>query len=330
MKAAFVLEPGPASTIQVADLPKPTPTGREILVRIGTIAINPIETYVRAGVVKMPIPSPYILGTDFAGTVEAVGPEARRFKVGDRVWGSNQALLGRQGVAAEYAAIDEEFAYPTPAGVSDDDAAGIALVGITAHLGLFRDAGLKGGERVFVSGGTGGVGSCVVQMAKAVGASVMTSAGSDAKVAEALNLGADAVVNYKTASVDEGVKGFAPQGVDVWWETTREPNLELIVPLLAKRGRVILMAGRDAKPVLPLGAFYTKDCKILGFAMFNASADEQRAAATQMAGWLAEGKLRPKIGRIFPLDQAAAAHALQEENTLRQAGTLAGKILLHP
>jgi NADPH2:quinone reductase len=330
MKAAFVLEPGPASTIQVADLPKPTPTGREILVRIGTIAINPIETYVRAGVVKMPIPSPYILGTDFAGTVEAVGPEARRFKVGDRVWGSNQALLGRQGVAAEYAAIDEEFAYPTPAGVSDDDAAGIALVGITAHLGLFRDAGLKGGERVFVSGGTGGVGSCVVQMAKAVGASVMTSAGSDAKVAEALNLGADAVVNYKTASVDEGVKGFAPQGVDVWWETTREPNLELIVPLLAKRGRVILMAGRDAKPVLPLGAFYTKDCKILGFAMFNASADEQRAAATQMAGWLAEGKLRPKIGRIFPLEQAAAAHALQEENTLRQAGTLAGKILLHP
>jgi NADPH2:quinone reductase len=330
MKAAFVLEPGPVSTIQVGDLPKPTPKGREILVRIGTVAINPIETYVRAGAVKMPIPSPYILGTDFAGTIEATGPEVRRFKVGDRVWGSNQALLGRQGVAAEYAAIDEEFAYPTPTGVSDDDAAGIALVGITAHLGLFRDAQLKGGEKVFVSGGTGGVGSCVVQMAKAVGASVMTSVGSEEKVTQALKIGADAVVNYKTASVEEGVKGFAPQGVDVWWETTREPNLELIVPLLAKRGRVVLMAGRDAKPVLPLGAFYTKDCKILGFAMFNASPDEQRSSATQMAGWLAEGKLKPKIGQVFPLEQAAAAHALQEENTLRQAGTLSGKILLHP
>jgi NADPH2:quinone reductase len=330
MKAAYVNEPGPASSIVVGELPTPVPSGREILVRLGTVAINPIETYVRAGMVAMPLPKPYILGTDFAGRVEAVGPEAKRFRVGDRVWGSNQGLLGRQGAAAEFAAIDEEFAYPTPAGVSDDDAAGIALVGITAHLGLFRDAQLQPGELVFVSGGTGGVGSCVVQMAKAVGAKVLTSAGSPEKEKQALALGADAVVNYKTGRLEEAIRAFAPGGIDVWWETTRDPKLDVIVPLLAKRGRVVLMAGRDAKPILPLGAFYTKDCKILGFAMFNASTEEQRSAATQISKWLQEKKLRPNIGKIFPLAEAAAAHALQEENTLHQAGTLAGKILLHP
>jgi NADPH2:quinone reductase len=330
MKAAYVTEPGPASNIIIGDLPKPSPQGREILVRIATVAINPIETYVRAGIVKMAIPLPYIVGTDFAGTVEAVGPAAKRFRIGDRVWGSNQGLLGRQGVASEWAAIDEEFAYPTPAGVSDDQAAASALVGITAHLGLFRDAKLRAGEKVFVSGGTGGVGSSVLQMAKAVGAQVMTSVGSPEKEKEAYELGANQVVQYKSTSVDEAVRRFAAEGIDVWWETTREPNLELIVPLLAKRGRAILMAGRDAKPTLPLGAFYTKDCKIIGFAMFNATADEQRTCAEEIGRWLAEGKLRPKISQSFPLDEAAAAHALQEANTLQRAGTLSGKILLHP
>ncbi|MBY0587965.1 NADPH:quinone reductase [bacterium] len=329
MKAAYVIEPGPASSIVIGQVDRPVPHGREILVKIHSVAINPIETYVRSGVVKMPIPTPYIIGTDFAGTVELVGPEAKRFRAGDRVWGSNQGLLGRQGVASEWAAIDEEFAYPTPAEVDDDHAAAAALVGITAHLGLFRDANLQPGEKVYVSGGTGGVGSSVLQMAKAVGAKVLTSVGSPEKEKEAFELGADQVVQYKTANIEEAVKSFAEGGIDVWWETTREPNLEMIIPLLAKRGRVILMAGRDAKPLLPLGPFYTKDCKILGFAMFNSSLEEQRTSASDIGRWLAEGKLRPKISRSFPLEEAAHAHELQEANTLRKEGTLSGKIILH-
>ena len=108
----------------------------------------------------------------------AVGPAASRFKVGDRVWGSNQGLLGRQGTFAEYAAVAEDWLYPTSKGVDDKTAAAAALVGITAHLGLFRDAQLKSGEIVFVNGGTGGVGAMVVQMAKAAGAKVITTVGS--------------------------------------------------------------------------------------------------------------------------------------------------------
>src|SRR5438132_959158 len=125
-------------------------------------------------------------------------PQAKRFKVGDRVWGSNQGLLGRQGTFAEYAAVDEHWLYPTAPSVTDEQAAACALVGITAHLGLFREAKLEVGEHVFVNGGSGGVGSMVVQMAKIAGARVLATAGSPEKVAGLKQLGADVAVNYKT------------------------------------------------------------------------------------------------------------------------------------
>src|SRR4029077_6406622 len=110
-----------------------------------------------------------------AGTIDAVGPGVKRFKVGDRVWGSNQGLLGRQGTCAEYVCASEEFFYATPAGVADELAAAGALVGITAHIGLFRCAHLQAGETVFGNGGPGGVGSMVVQMAKARGGRAITT-----------------------------------------------------------------------------------------------------------------------------------------------------------
>src|SRR5204862_2202083 len=149
------------------DLPQPTLKGADVLVKVGAVAVNPIDTYIRNGANYWPLPKPFIVGCDLAGTVEAVGPDAKRFKPGERVWGSNQGLLGRQGTFAEYAAVDEDWLYPTPQGVSDEQAAAAALVGITAHLGLFRDAKLREGETLFVNGGSGGVGSTVVQMAKA-------------------------------------------------------------------------------------------------------------------------------------------------------------------
>src|SRR6516165_10547965 len=169
MKAAFYDTTGGPEVIQYGEHPRPTPQQGEVLVRVGAAALNPIDTYIRAGAVQMPLPKPFIPGCDLAGTVEAVGPGVRRFRPGDRVWGSNQGLLGRQGTFAEYASVAEEWLYPTPAGVSDPEAAAAALTGITAHLGLFRCARLQGGETIFVNGGTGGVGAMVVQEAKAVG-----------------------------------------------------------------------------------------------------------------------------------------------------------------
>jgi NADPH2:quinone reductase len=330
MKAAYITQTGPPENITVGDLPTPSPTGNQVLVRVHAAALNPVDTYIRAGSIPMPTPFPFIVGCDLAGVVEKVGPEARRFKVGQRVWGSNQGLLGRQGTFAECAAVDEEFLYLTPDGVSDETAAACALVGITAHLGLVRDAKLHGGETLFVNGGTGGVGSMVVQMAKAVGARVITTAGTDEKVAECRTLGADAAINYKQEDVPARVKELAPEGINVWWETLREPNFETTVPLLSSRGRMILMAGRDARPQFPVGPFYVKGCHLYGFAMFNATPDEQRAAAKDINRWLVEGKLKPRIDRVMPLAEAAAAHRLQEENTVGKAGTLAGKIVIKP
>ena len=330
MKAAYIERTGPPEVIQYGDLPPPEMGGSQVLVKVQAVAVNPIDTYLRAGAVAMNLPFPFIIGADLAGVVERCGPQASRFKPGTRVWGSNQGLLGRQGTFAEYAAVDESWLYPIPDNVNEEQAAAVALVGITAHLGLVQRARLKAGETLFVNGGSGGVGSTVVQMAKAIGARVITTAGSYEKVSLCQSLGADLAINYKTDDVDARIKEFAPDGVNVWWETLREPDFERTVPLLARRGRMIVMAAREARPVFPVGPFYVKDCSLYGFAMFNASADEQRAAGEDMNRWLAEGKLKPRIDRVLPLAEAAAAHRLQEENTIGKQGTLAGKIVLRP
>ncbi len=328
MKAAYIEKVGPPENIRFGDLPKPKPSGSQVLVRVKAVAVNPIDTYIRSGMYAAELPKPFIVGCDLAGVVEAVGPDVVRLKVGDRVWGSNQGLLGRQGTFAEFAAVDECWLYPLPEDVSEQHAAAIALVGITAHLGLFRDAQLKVGENVFVHGGSGGVASCVVQMARATGARVMTTAGSDEKVQMCRSLGANLVINYRTGDIGEALAKFG--AIDVWWENLRDPNLERAVGHLAKRGRIILIAGRDARPVLPVGPFYMKDAAIRGLAMFNAPADEQRKCAAEINRWLAKGKLRPVIGRVMKLSEAAEAHRLQEESTLKKKGGLMGKIVLEP
>jgi NADPH2:quinone reductase len=299
-------------------------------VRVGAVAVNPVDTYVRGGAVQFDLPKPFIVGCDLAGTVEALGPQAKRFKVGDRVWGTNQGLLGRQGTFAEYAAVDECWLYPTPKSVSDEVAAAGALVGVTAHLGLVRDAKLKAGEILFVNGGTGGVGSTVVQMAKAIGAKVVTTCGTDEKCDLARQLGADLAINYKTEKVPERVMEFAPHGVNVYWETLREPNFEQTVGMLAQRGRMIIMAGREARPVFPVGPFYVKGCSLYGFVMFMATPEEQRASADDINRWLAEGKFKPRIDRVMPLAETAEAHRLQEESTVQKSGATAGKLVLKP
>ena len=328
MKAAYIEQVGPSESIVYGNLPKPKPEGRQVLVKVGAVALNPVDTCIRAGLIAFNLPSPFVVGCDLAGVVEAVGPEATKYNKGDRVWGSNQGLLGRQGTFAEYAAIDECWLYPTPEEVSDQDAAAVAMVGITAHLGLFREAQLKAGENVFVNGGTGGVGSCVTQMARVIGARVLTTAGTADKVKICRQLGANAAVNYRSDNLDEALAKFGL--IDVWFETRREQDFDLAVKRLALRGRMILMAGRDARPKFPVGPFYTKDLRLFGFAMFNAPAEEQRKCAAEINRWLAKGKLKPRIDRVMRLSEAAAAHKLQEDSTLRKAGTLAGKIVLIP
>jgi NADPH2:quinone reductase len=331
MKAAYLETTGAPEVLKYGDLPTPVPKEKEILVRVAAAGLNPIDTYLRAGAVNMPMPKPFVTGSDVAGTVEAVGPGVSLFQVGDRVWGSNQGLLGRQGTCAEYVCSSEDWFYAIPPGVSEQDAAAVALTGITAYLGLFQYARLTLGETVFVNGGTGGVGSMVVQMAKAIGAKVITTVGSAEKAALCHSWGADCVLNYKTDDVPARVKEFTRgQGVNVWYETQRDPDLIKTVDLLARRGRMVLIAGRQAQPILPVGPFYTKDLSLFGFAMFNATPEEQRACAVEINRWLGEKKLLPMIGKIFPLFETAAAHRLLEENTTHKVGTLSGNVVLVP
>ncbi len=329
MKAAYIEATGAPEVIQYGDLPQPALKANEVLVRVEAAAVNPIDTYIRAGLVAMPMPKPFIVGCDLAGTVRAVGPAVKQWKVGDRVWGSNQGLLGRQGTFAELAAVEEHWLYPLPKEVTAEAAAAVALVGITAHLGLFQKANLQAGETVYVSGGTGGVGSMVVQMAKAVGAKVITTVGSKAKADLCRAWGADHVIQYKSEDVAAAIQMTTQQrGVDVWYETQREQNFMMMVPLMAKGGRMIVMAGRQAQPIFPVGPFYTRDLTLFGFAMFNATPEAQRQAAQDINQWLQAGKLKPMIGKRLPLSQAAEAHRLQEDNTLNKAGTLTGKIIV--
>ena len=330
MKAAYIEETGGPENLKYGDLPDPTPTAGEVLVRVGAVSVNPIDTYVRSGMVATELPMPFIVGSDLAGTVEAVGEGVTHWKTGDRVWGANQGGHGRQGTAAELACVGADWLHAIPEGVSDEDAAAVALVGITAHIGLVLRAQVVAGETVFVNGGAGGVGSMVVQIAKALGARVIATAGSDERVAKAKAFGADEGINYKTEDVAARVLKWEPEGVDMLWESRREADFEWAIPLLAKHGRMVVMAGREARPVLPVGPFYVKDCTLHGFAMFNYSAEEQRRCAEDINRWQAEGKLKANIDRVLPLREMAAAHRLQEENTIGLAGTLAGKIVLKP
>lgn len=171
----------------------------------------------------------------------------------------------------------------------------------------------------------------VVQMAKAAGAKVATTVGSAAKAERARRLGADCVINYRTDDLKARLVDFAGEtGINVWYETQREQDFQMILPLMAKRGRIVVMAGRQAQPVLPIGQFYPKDLSLHGFAMFNATPQEQSACAEDINRWLSAGKLAVLIGETFALRDTVAAQKLQEDNTLHHAGSLIGKIVVTP
>ncbi len=330
MKAAYINQTGGPEIIIYGDLPDPKIGPADCLVKVAAVDVNPVDLYLRSGAVAAKLNFPYILGRDLAGKVVATGADVKRFKIGDRVWATGQGSDGRQGTFSELAAIDENWLNKMPGNVTDEDIAAVALVGVTAHVGLVSRAKLKAGETLFVNGGTGGVGSSVVQMAKILGARVITTVGSDEKAAKAREFGADAVINYKTENVVEAIKKAAPAGVNVWWETLREPDFEKTFPLLANHGRMIVMAGRDARPIFPVGLFYSKNLSVLGFVIMNSALEDLQAAAQDIDEWMSAGKLKAQIDRVMPLSQTAEAHRLQDESTIKKTGTLAGKIVLKP
>ena len=178
------------------------------------------------------------------------GPGAKRFNPGDRVWATNQGLEGRPGTFCELAAVDERWLYPIPAGCQRGGHRGAFARGMTAHLGLVRDAQLKAGEILFVNGGRAASapawcrwpsnrrhGDCHRRQRRESG--------------NLPDLGADWRSTTRPKMSMPRSRELAPGGVNVWWETLREPDFERAIPLLAMRGRMVLMAGRDARPLFP-------------------------------------------------------------------------------
>ena len=268
MKAAYITQTGTPDVITYGDLPTPKPTRRQCLIKVAAVDVNPIDVYVRSGAIPAKLSFPFILGRDLAGTVVEAGAGVKDFKVGDRVWATSQGSDGRPGTFAEFAAVDHRWLHPIPEGVSDEDIVALSLVGVTAQLGLVRNANLKAGEILFVNGGSGGVGSCVVQMAKILGARVITTAGSDEKVAACRDLGADLAINYKTQDVAAAIKAFAPDGVNVWWETLREPDFDRTIALLAtarpdgRHGRARRPPAVPGRPLLREGLLAARLCDV--------------------------------------------------------------------
>jgi NADPH2:quinone reductase len=280
----------------------------------------------------MPLHFPYVVGSDLAGTVTMRGVGVRRFAEGDRVWGSNQGLFGRQGTFSEYIAVDEKWLYPTPPGESDAEAAAGAMVGITASVGLFRTARLRYGEIVFVNGGSGGVGSAVIQQAKAAGARVIATTGSALKQDFCQKLQADLVLDYRSPSLDDQIREFVAPfgGIDVWIETQREPALDRAIEMMAPRGRIVLIGGRKARPAFRLEEFHAGQLALLGVSIGNVLPDVQRECAMALNARYTYGAWRPQVGMTFSLSQSAAAQQLQHANTFQKRGTLVGKIVLIP
>lgn len=312
MRAAVIQTTGSPDVIEIMDLPRPRPAPNEVLIETCYASVNPIDGYLRSGVVRQPLPQPYIVGCDMAGRVADVGAEVKRWRKGDRVWVPLAGFGGEQGVTAEWIAVRESQAFEVPDNVELKQAAACGLVGMTAHIGLFSRAGLQRGETVFIRGGSGAVGSMVIQMAIARGARVIATARSPAKVAACLKWGATSAFEYHDQDLAKALLAQAPEGVDVFWDTTRQPDLDAATKVLREGGRILLMAGREAVAAIPVGPFYAKELRMQGLLVFRASKAEREAASETMRELWSAGTLRAPIAAEYPLDAIRDAHRDQE------------------
>lgn len=324
MKAAYINEPGPPKNIRFADLSMPLIGPRDVLVKVSAVCVNPVDTYIRSGKVPMQMPFPFILGRDMAGDVVAVGSSVTRFSPRERVWSNNQGIHGRQGTFAEYVSIDERLLYHLPANVNEQEMVAFVHSGLTAYTGL-RRADLHSGESLFVNGGSGNVGSAVVQLARTSGVRILATAGTPEGMGWCRSLGADRVINYKDEEVKGVLEEFAPGGVDVYWDTSGKPDFDAAIARLASHGRIILMSGVSARPPFPVGPFYTKNASMLGFSITWLDEAGLQEAADALNTWATSGEMKVRISRTLPLSEAANAHRMMEDGT-----HLSGKIVLVP
>ena len=299
VKAIRIHEDGGPEVLRFEDAPDPSPGDGEVLVRLRAAALNHIDLWIRKG--QPSVPKPRILGSDGAG---------ERVDTGERVvinpgLDDGALIVGEHidGTDAELIAVPEEYVHPIPAGLSFEEAAAFPLVFETAYRMLVTRAALQEGEWVLVWGVGGGVGSAALAIAKAVGARVIATSSSDAKLRRAQEFGADVVVNHASGDVRAAVKEATGAGADVVVEHVGEATWKTSLAAVKAGGRVVVCgATTGANPPAQLHRVWWKQLTILGSTM---GTREDFAGAYDL---VASGRARPVVDEVFPLEQARAAH----------------------
>jgi putative PIG3 family NAD(P)H quinone oxidoreductase len=308
---------GPASALKAVRIATPTPREGQILIRVAAAGVNRPDIIQRLGFYPAPPGAPPTMGLEVAGTV-AVG--AGRWREGDRVC----ALLGGGGYA-EFAACDARHALPIPGDLDFIQAASLPETVFTVYANVFEHGGLKSGETLVVHGATSGIGVAAIQMGKAAGARVIATARGKDKASEALSLGADIGIDASTEDFEAVVKAHG--GADVVLDMVAGPYFSKNLEILNTAGRLVHIATLAGGTVeLPIMKIMQKRLVITGSTLRPRDADEKARLTGEIERvvwpWVAAGSVKPIVDKVFPLAEAAAAHAYLE------AGAHVGKVML--
>jgi NADPH:quinone reductase len=333
MKAVVMRSFGPPEVLRLEEVPTPVPGPGEVLVEVHAVSVNrTLDLIVRSGKYPRKVDLPHVLGVDPSGVVVALGAGVTRRKVGDRVAchlrtdsgpaTATTVMLGVNvwGGYAEFVKVPEVSTYIVP-GTLDFATATVAARHAPLAFSMLRDkARLAPGEWVLVMGAAGGLGSVAVQVAKYLGAKVIAAAGSNERVKAALDLGADAGVNYRAADLAAEARRIAGRGVDIVLENIGDPELfRQAFRSLGTYGRLVT-AGSHGGGVVPLEVshLYFNHITIMGWT------GQGDADVTESLKIAAEGRLRVLVDRILPLGLAAEGHRIVAER-----GGI-GKVVLQP
>ncbi|RUU00667.1 NADP-dependent oxidoreductase [Mesorhizobium sp. USDA-HM6] len=294
MRAVIQNSVGGPDVLFVAEEPNPSPKDGEVLVRVKAAGINPVDGAVRGGFYPLLGEPPFILGWDISGTIEALGAGVSAFKVGDEVFGMPR-FPKQAGAYAELAAAPADEIAIKPAGIDHAHAAALPLAGLTAWQGLVRHGRIQSGQRALIHAGAGGVGHLAVQIAKARGAYVVSTASPD-KLDFVRSLGADEVVDYTKSDFVEKAGDF-----DLVLETVGGDHAEDSLKVLRNGGVLVsLLNVHDTTKA---------KAKERNIRVERMSVVPDREGLVELAKLVDAKKLSPHVAKTFPLDQAGAAQA---------------------
>lgn len=322
MKAIHVHEFGGPEVMKYEEAGDPAAGPGQILVEVRAAGVNPVDTTFRSGAhpLSKSLKLPWRPGIDAAGEVIEVGAGVEGFKAGDRVFGA--AMTGSY---AEKAALNGLRTAHIPSNLSFEDCASFPVVLYTAFYAVVVKAGIQPGQTFLIHAGAGGVGSMAIQIAKASGARVITTVSSKEKADVAASLGADVVVNYRDEDfADRCASETGGRGVDAVIEMVAAENFDGSCRALKKGGVMVLLGsgtGKNPTGSVSYPPFYSKDIDVRGMSLFNADPVFQDMLR-QVNHLLEAGKVRPLLGEVIPIAEAARAHEVL------MTGKVAGKIVL--